>query len=113
MWDLVPWAARWAEGQSKKSQKYLADNAHISYVSPSFAHVGSQEKAVFFSRERAYGTTHTRTSSKSKLALAPSHVTPLSIDHLDNPGPLLSPLARAAPIHPFTWTRAIQTNERG
>jgi hypothetical protein len=28
MWDLVPWAAHWAEGQSKKSQKYLADDAH-------------------------------------------------------------------------------------
>jgi hypothetical protein len=47
MWDLVPWAARWAEGQSEKSQKYLADDGHKKYVSPFTARRFSR-KAVFF-----------------------------------------------------------------
>ncbi len=46
MWDLVPWAARWAEGQSEKSQKYLADDAHKNMWVP-LPHVGSQKKAVY------------------------------------------------------------------
>ncbi len=67
MWDLVPWAARWAEGQSKKSQKYWADDAHKNMWVP-LLHVGSKEKAVF-SWERMVPCTHAQAARTSLLLL--------------------------------------------
>ncbi len=67
MWDLVPWAARWAEGQSKKSQKYLADDAHKNMWVP-LPHIGSQEKAVF-SREHLVPRTRAQAARASLLSL--------------------------------------------
>jgi hypothetical protein len=67
MWDLVPWAAHWAEGQSKKSQKYLADDAHKNMRVP-LPHVGSQEKAIF-SRERMVPRTRAQSARARLLSL--------------------------------------------